>query len=124
MGVYQEPEFLWPELGKIPSGASTSERRLYASRLFTHPQNGRLARTIVNRYWQRLMGKGLVEPVDDMDAKPSNPDELVSRVTSRAVGGATAGAEARTFFWENDDAQHFHGRPAGKLDGPFGLCFG
>jgi hypothetical protein len=75
-GVYQEPEFLWPELGKIPAGASTSERRLYASRLFTHPQNGRLARTIVNRFWQRLMGKGLVEPVDDMDAKPSNPDLL------------------------------------------------
>lgn len=75
-GVYQEPEFLWPELGKIPAGASTSERRLYASRLFTHPQNGRLARTLVNRYWQRLMGKGLVEPVDDMDAKPSHPDLL------------------------------------------------
>lgn len=75
-GVYQEAEFLWPEIGKIPTGLSTSERRLYAARLFTDPKNGRLARTIVNRYWQRLTGKGLVEPVDDMDGKPSNPDLL------------------------------------------------
>ncbi|WP_051670795.1 DUF1549 domain-containing protein [Bryobacter aggregatus] len=75
-GVFQEPQFLWPELGTIPAGASPSERRYWAAKLFTSPQNGRLARTIVNRYWQKLMGKGLVEPVDDMDAKPSNPDLL------------------------------------------------
>ena len=75
-GVMQEAQFLWPELGKIPAGASPSERRYHAAKLFTHEKNGRLARTIVNRYWQRLMGKGLVEPVDDMDARPSNPDLL------------------------------------------------
>ncbi len=75
-GVYQQAEFLWPELGTIPKDASPSERRYYAARLFTNPGNGRLARTLVNRYWQRLIGKGLVEPVDDMDAKPSNPDLL------------------------------------------------
>ncbi len=75
-GAFQDPQFLWPQLGTIPAGSSPSERRYYATKLFTHPQNGRLARTIVNRYWQRLMGKGLVEPVDDMDAKPSNPDLL------------------------------------------------
>ena len=75
-GVKQGPQFLWPELGRVPAGASVSERRLAAARLFTSPRNGRLQRTIVNRYWQKLMGKGLVEPVDDMDAKPSNPDLL------------------------------------------------
>jgi len=75
-GVYQEAEFLWPQLGKIPVDLSASERRYWAAKLFTHEKNGRLARTIVNRYWQKLIGKGLVEPVDDMDAKPSNPDLL------------------------------------------------
>lgn len=75
-GVMQQAQFLWPELGRIPAGASPSERRYWAAKLFTHEKNGRLARTIVNRYWQRLMGKGIVEPVDDMDAKPSNPDLL------------------------------------------------
>jgi hypothetical protein len=75
-GVIQQAEFLWPELGRMPAGLSASERRYWAGKLFTSPENGRLARTIVNRYWQRLIGKGLVEPVDDMDAKPSNPDLL------------------------------------------------
>lgn len=75
-GIQQPAEFLWPELGSIPAGASPSERRYWAAKLFTHPQNGRLARTLVNRYWHKLMGTGLVEPVDDMDAKPTNPDLL------------------------------------------------
>ncbi len=75
-GILQPAQFLYPELGEIPAGASPSERRFWAAKLFTHPGNGRLARTIVNRYWQKLMGQGLVEPVDDMDAKPSNPDLL------------------------------------------------
>lgn len=75
-GVFQQAEFLWPELGAVPADLSPSERRLWAARLFTHPKNGRLARTIVNRYWQKLIGKGLVEPVDDMDVKPSHPELL------------------------------------------------
>jgi hypothetical protein len=75
-GKVQQAEFLWPDLGSIPAGLSSSERRFWAAKLFTSPRNGRLARTIVNRYWQRLTGVGLVEPVDDMDAKPSNPDLL------------------------------------------------
>ncbi|MDX2268197.1 MAG: DUF1553 domain-containing protein [Bryobacter sp.] len=75
-GVQQRAEFLWPELGEVPAGLSASERRYWAAKLFTHPQNGRLARTLVNRYWQKLMGKGIVEPVDDMDARPTNPDLL------------------------------------------------
>jgi hypothetical protein len=33
-------------------------------------------RTIVNRYWQKLFGRGLVEPVDDMDSRPWDPDLL------------------------------------------------
>jgi hypothetical protein len=75
-GIQQPAEFLWPELGSIPAATSPSERRYWAAKLFTHPGNGRLARTIVNRYWQKLMAQGLVEPVDDMDAQPSNPDLL------------------------------------------------
>ncbi|GIT04942.1 MAG: hypothetical protein CM1200mP29_03530 [Verrucomicrobiota bacterium] len=29
--------------------------------------NGRLSRTIVNRLWARFLGRGLVEPVDEME---------------------------------------------------------
>ena len=31
---------------------------------------------MVNRIWQRLMGRGIVEPVDDMDRTPWNQDLL------------------------------------------------
>ncbi len=75
-GVMTGPAFVFPELGSIPPDASLAERHAAAARMFTSPANGRLARTLVNRYWQRLLGRGLVEPVDDMDARPWYPDLL------------------------------------------------
>lgn len=66
------PEFLFPSVGP-PVGAN---RRADAAALFTSPKNGRLARTFVNRIWAKLFGRGIVEPVDDMDAQPFNPDLL------------------------------------------------
>lgn len=43
---------------------SVSSRDWLAARL-TDPRNKRFARVAVNRVWKRLMGRGLVEPVDD-----------------------------------------------------------
>ncbi|HET9278017.1 MAG TPA: DUF1553 domain-containing protein, partial [Flavitalea sp.] len=42
----------------------------------TKPENGRLYRTIVNRIWAQMMGRGLVEPVDLMDNEPWSQDLL------------------------------------------------
>ncbi len=70
------PEFLFPELGSIPENTSLAERRAIAAKLFTAPANGRVARTMVNRLWARLLGRGLVEPVDEMDLKPWSIDIL------------------------------------------------
>jgi len=75
-GVFTDAQFLYPQLGTIPEGLPLAERRAAAAKLFTDPRNGRVARTVVNRYWQRLLGRGLVEPVDDMDAEPWNADLL------------------------------------------------
>ncbi len=51
----------------------------------TSPSNPRFARVLVNRLWQRLLGRGIVEPVDDWEnATPSNP-ELLSFLTSEFV---------------------------------------
>jgi hypothetical protein len=44
--------------------------------MFTHPDNGRLARTFVNRIWTRLTGRGIVENSDDMDTEPWSADLL------------------------------------------------
>jgi len=75
-GAYTGPQLLYPELGTVPADAPLAERHAAAARFFTDPRNGRVARTIVNRYWQKLFGRGLVEPVDEMDGEPWNADLL------------------------------------------------
>jgi len=68
--------FLFPELGDIDPAAPREQRLDQLAALLTHPENGRFTRTIVNRLWQRLMGRGLVHPVDEMDNLPWNADLL------------------------------------------------
>jgi len=75
-GKYTGPQLLYPDLGTVPEDAPLAERHTAAARFFTDPRNGRVARTIVNRYWQKLFGRGLVEPVDEMDGEPWNADLL------------------------------------------------
>jgi hypothetical protein len=75
-GKHTGPEFLFPEVAVKPASDSLAYRRKAAALSFTNPENGRFSRTLVNRYWQRLLGRGLVANVDDMDARPSNPDLL------------------------------------------------
>jgi hypothetical protein len=55
-----------PREGRLPQIAE----------LVTKEQNGRFARTIVNRLWAKLMGRGLVEPIDTMGNRPWNEDVL------------------------------------------------
>jgi mono/diheme cytochrome c family protein len=69
-------QFLYPELGKIDGAAPREQRIQQLATVLTTPKNGRLARTMVNRIWARLMGRGLVEPTDEMDNRPWNPDLL------------------------------------------------
>ncbi|HEY7212086.1 MAG TPA: DUF1549 domain-containing protein [Bryobacteraceae bacterium] len=75
-GKFVTPHLLYPDLGSVPEDASLVDRHAAAARFFTDPRNGRVPRTIVNRYWQKLFGRGLVEPVDDMDSRPWNADLL------------------------------------------------
>jgi hypothetical protein len=75
-GIPAETGFLYPELGTIDPHASRTDRMRQLADLLVHQQNGRFPRTIVNRLWARLFGRGLVGPVDDMDAEPWNQDLL------------------------------------------------
>ncbi|MBL4886248.1 MAG: DUF1549 domain-containing protein, partial [Planctomycetaceae bacterium] len=68
--------WLYPELGQVDPNASQPVRLQQLANLMTHPQNGRYARTVVNRLWHRLMGHGIVHPVDTMQAEPWNEDLL------------------------------------------------
>jgi hypothetical protein len=68
--------FLYPELGEIPADAPQTERRKRLAEILVSKQNGRLTRTIVNRLWQKFLGRGLVEPVDDLEQAAWHPDLL------------------------------------------------
>ena len=59
--------FLFSEIGKIDPQAPREERLRQLAQFMTSPENGRLARTIVNRIWDRLLGRAIVFPVDMMD---------------------------------------------------------
>jgi uncharacterized protein DUF1549/uncharacterized protein DUF1553/cytochrome c len=72
-GQYTGAQFLYPELEKLGMPA---DRKAAVARMFTEAENGRMPRTIVNRIWARLFGRGLVEDVDDMDGEPWNPELL------------------------------------------------
>ncbi|HVW09316.1 MAG TPA: PSD1 and planctomycete cytochrome C domain-containing protein [Bryobacteraceae bacterium] len=70
---YAQAAFLYPELSQTPKSDSQEDRRAAAAAIFTDPRNGRLPRTMVNRIWQRLLGRGIVENPDEMDGEPWSP---------------------------------------------------
>ncbi|MEA2734167.1 MAG: hypothetical protein QOE14_618 [Humisphaera sp.] len=76
LGQKAPVKFLYPQLGSIPQDLPKEKRVEALADLVTNKGNGRLTRTIVNRLWQRFMGRGLIEPVDEMDYKPWNADVL------------------------------------------------
>lgn len=69
-------KFIYPELGAIDGAAPKEKRQEQLADALTCKANGRLARTLVNRLWARLMGRGLVEPTDEMDRRPWDADVL------------------------------------------------
>ncbi len=75
-GKFTRPQMLWKDLGMIDSMASRKEKMAQLAEIMVKPENGRLYRTIVNRIWKQMLGRGLVEPVDQMDNQPWSQDLL------------------------------------------------
>jgi uncharacterized membrane protein/mono/diheme cytochrome c family protein len=75
IGKMAKVNFLYPSLGSV-DGTTVAERLEKLSEVMVKPENGRLYRTITNRIWKRLMGRGIVEPVDEMDKMPWDADLL------------------------------------------------
>ncbi len=75
-GRKAQAAWLFPELGSVDGKAPQQERLKQLAGLMTHPENGRFTRTIVNRIWHRMMGRGIVHPTDAMQTEPWNADLL------------------------------------------------
>lgn len=56
---------------EAPAAPPDTSRRSQLAEWITRPDNRGFARACVNRVWKHLLGRGLVEPVDDL--RPTNP---------------------------------------------------
>jgi hypothetical protein len=74
-GQVMPPKFLG---GAVPTIAANQDRREVFAAWLTAPDNPFFARAAVNRIWYHLLGRGVVEPVDDFRGTnpPSNPELL------------------------------------------------
>ena len=75
-GTKPPVKFLFAEVGTIDPAAPVTERRARLAQLLTAKENGRFPRTLVNRLWAKLMGRGLIEPVDEMHRAAFHPHLL------------------------------------------------
>jgi hypothetical protein len=74
-GQPPEPKLLGGPVLKVPAGDDPRQKLVD---WMVRPDNPFFARALCNRMWSHLLGRGLVDPVDDMRATnpPSNPDLL------------------------------------------------
>jgi hypothetical protein len=90
-GEFMDDRFMMPlppkPLDAVPLASEVpGDTRLYFARWLTSPQNPFFARNIVNRVWRNFMGRGLVEPVDDLrDTNPATNDELLNALVKDFV---------------------------------------
>jgi hypothetical protein len=62
----------------MPTAAAPGDQRAALAKWMTDPGNPYFARNLSNRVWAQFLGRGLVEPVDDVRATnpPTNPELL------------------------------------------------
>lgn len=61
---------------------SAADRRAHFAQWLTDPANPYFARSIVNRVWGNFMGRGLVDPIDDVRAtNPASNEELLAALS-------------------------------------------
>jgi len=71
--------------GDVDVPSDQDRRQVFADWL-TKPENPFFARASVNRIWGHLMGRGLVEPVDDFrDSNPPSNAKLLGELTKQFV---------------------------------------
>ncbi|GAB4011028.1 hypothetical protein GCM10028808_23470 [Spirosoma migulaei] len=80
-------KIIFEKLGTINGKATTDERLRELANFLVQPKDGRLYRTVVNRIWAQVMGRGIIEPVDMMDNEPWSQDLLDWLASDFATNG-------------------------------------
>lgn len=91
-----DPETKHPRTGKrvyahplgseMPAKSIDGDRRQVLADWMTSPQNPWFARNFANRIWAHFMGRGLVEPVDDIrETNPPTNPELLDALAARLI---------------------------------------
>jgi hypothetical protein len=95
LGVPMLPRPLDDTNPAAPTLESTADRRAYFVDWLTRPDNAFFARAIVNRVWTNFLGRGLVDPEDDLRlTNPSSNEELFAALAKDFV---TPGASGRAY---------------------------
>ncbi|MHB1424293.1 MAG: DUF1549 domain-containing protein [Gemmataceae bacterium] len=118
-GQVMKPKFMG---GAVPSIAAGTDRRQVLADWLTSGDNPFFAKSVANRIWFHLNGKGIVDPVDDFrDSNPSANDELLDALAKEfaahkfdvkhlirvTMNSRTYQLSAQTNKYNADDSKYF-----------------
>jgi hypothetical protein len=79
-GKVMKPRYIGTGDADVKTG---EDRRTVLAAWLTSPKNAFFSKSVANRVWFHLMGKGIVDPVDDFrDSNPSCNDELLEALAA------------------------------------------
>ncbi len=124
------PRTLEPAIQRIPGeqflAEDATDGRKQLADWLTDSSNPYFAKAIVNRLWKRMMGRGLVEPVDDFrDTNPATHPALLDKLaedfaandyslrhTLRVIASSTTYARTANATAQNKDDDRFYSHAA------------
>jgi hypothetical protein len=83
----------WLPAAGVMDDAAIRDRRAALADWLTKPENPFFARVMVNRIWAEVMGRGIVEPVDDF--RQSNPPSIPALLDKLAADFAQHGYDQK-----------------------------
>ncbi|WP_339613534.1 DUF1553 domain-containing protein [uncultured Rubinisphaera sp.] len=91
-GVQVQPKWPFASFTGVEDGShidalvhSPTDSRERLAALVTSPQNHRFPQVVVNHLWNRLMGAGIVQPVNDWEGKTASHPELLKWLAEELV---------------------------------------
>jgi len=118
-GQQMPPKFLGGAVAEVAAG---QDRRVALANWMTSPENPFFAKASANRVWYHVMGRGIIDPPDDVrDSNPPCNDELldalakdfvankfsIKHLVATIMNSRTYQLSAETNKWNKDDMAYF-----------------